>query len=210
MSSRTKTAAFYLLAVLMGGCVPVVSLHPLYSEDKQEVVFEGELLGKWAEMEDPNNTWEFRKVSDVEKGYELAVCTEDGSKGLFKAHLVELADEMFLDVFPKELPCGDVEQCELKLNVFFLVPAHSFVRVRTAEGRLEVQLTVADKMEELLEEEPGAVEYEKVENVPVLTGSVAELQEFVLEHCRDDSLFGEARVLVRQKRAEQQEGPAAE
>ncbi len=37
-NSRAKKALFYLLAALLGGCVPVMSLHPLYTE--KDVVFE--------------------------------------------------------------------------------------------------------------------------------------------------------------------------
>ena len=33
---------FYMLAALMGGCVPVMSLHPLYT--KENVVFTDEIV----------------------------------------------------------------------------------------------------------------------------------------------------------------------
>jgi len=61
----TKKLLFYLLAVLLGGCLPglpVVSLHPLFGE--KDVVFDEKLLGVW--VDDPNSpetTWEFKKLS---------------------------------------------------------------------------------------------------------------------------------------------------
>jgi len=49
---KTKKLLFYSLAALLGGCVPVMSLHPLYTE--KDVLFEEKLLGRW--VDGPNNT----------------------------------------------------------------------------------------------------------------------------------------------------------
>ena len=43
-----KKLVSYGLAVLMAGCVPIVSLHPLFTKDT--LVFEEKLLGTWAEQ----------------------------------------------------------------------------------------------------------------------------------------------------------------
>jgi len=42
---HAKGVLFYCLAVLLGGCSPVVSRHPLFTQDN--VVFEERLLGTW-------------------------------------------------------------------------------------------------------------------------------------------------------------------
>ena len=79
----TKKALFYLIAALLGGCLPVASLHPLYTD--KDVIFEKELLGKW--VDDPNNpefTWQFSRIDGVEKAYGL-VCP---TKKVKKAHLL--------------------------------------------------------------------------------------------------------------------------
>ena len=44
---NTRKLLFYLLAVLLGSCVPVMSLHPLFT--KEHLVFEEKLLGTWAD-----------------------------------------------------------------------------------------------------------------------------------------------------------------
>ncbi len=49
---NAKKFFFYLLAVLLGSCVPVMSLHPLFNE--KDVVFDEKLLGTW--VEEPNTT----------------------------------------------------------------------------------------------------------------------------------------------------------
>lgn len=49
---KGKKLLFYSLAAILGGCVPVMSLHPLYTE--KDVLFEEKLLGSW--VDGPNNT----------------------------------------------------------------------------------------------------------------------------------------------------------
>ena len=66
----TKKLLFYLLAVLLGGCVPIVSLHPLF--EKKDVVFDEKLLGTW--VQDPNapeTIWDFKRADAKEDAYRL-------------------------------------------------------------------------------------------------------------------------------------------
>ena len=116
---KTKKFLFYVLAALLGGCIPVMSLHPLYTEE--DVVFEKKLLGTW--VDDSNETtWEFKRIvedsnissglgefrfrdpDESEKAYELVYSSSDGNKGSFFAHLVKLNNRFFLDVYPSQLP----------------------------------------------------------------------------------------------------------
>ena len=48
---KTKKLLSCLIVAIIGGCIPVMSLHPLYTE--KDVVFEEGLLGTW--LDDPNN-----------------------------------------------------------------------------------------------------------------------------------------------------------
>lgn len=57
MKAKIQIAAFYLLAVILGGCVP--SLHPLFTEN--DLIFDANLVGKWASME-PNETIVFQQT----------------------------------------------------------------------------------------------------------------------------------------------------
>ncbi|MHC4171297.1 MAG: hypothetical protein ACYSWQ_30560 [Planctomycetota bacterium] len=47
---NTRKLLFYMLAGLLGGCVPVMSLNPLYTKDS--LVYDDKLLGTW--VDDPN------------------------------------------------------------------------------------------------------------------------------------------------------------
>jgi hypothetical protein len=203
---KIRKFLFYSLAALLGGCIPVMSLHPLYTE--KDVVFEEGLLGTW--LNDPNNPesfWKFEHTekpksddsSPDEKAYKLTLCDEEGNKGLFIAHLVKLDDKLFLDAYPGESPWEPKEPNEVDLlfNNMFLLPTHTFMKVDSIEPELKMRLTLESKMEELLKENPNAVEHTKVEDRLVLTASTKELQAFVLKYADNENLFADEMVLNR-------------
>ena len=166
---ETKKLFFYLLAVLMGGCLPVLSLHPLYTEEN--VVFKQELLGTWTDPNSDNNIWQFERNDESKNAYTLLVDfgNHDGAKGLFEARLVKLKDQLFLDVYPAERgfeetmepleeAAKDPNNSIWPLNFLFIVPVHTFLKVDSIEPTLQMRLTDDDKMAELLKEDPNAVQ----------------------------------------------------
>jgi hypothetical protein len=197
---NTKKHLFYLLAVLLGGCLPVISLHPLFT--KENLVFEEKLLGTWVDdTNSPEVTWEFERIAEPEKAYKLIFSDDKGKKGLFVTHLVKLENRLFLDVYPAELPWEQEDPNNLKwpYNTFFLIPAHTFIKVSSIEPQLKMRLTICDEMEKLLKEDPNAVKHTSLEDRLVLTASTKELQAFVLKHADDNRVFTGEIVLNRKK-----------
>ena len=197
---KVKKILFYLLAALLGGCVPVMSLHSLYT--KENVVFEEKLLGTW--VDDPNSpetTWEFNRIEEPKNAYKLILSDDKGQKGSFVAHLVKLENSLFLDVFPDEFPCDteDPNKTDWLYNVFFLVPVHTFIKIDSIEPQLKMRLTDDDKMEELLKEDPNAVKHMSIEDRLILTASTEELQAFVLKYADDSRVFPDEIVLNRRE-----------
>jgi hypothetical protein len=183
-----------------------MSLHPLYTE--KDVVFEEGLLGTW--FDDPNKTeafWKFERADKPKsddsapdnKAYKLILSDEEGNKGSFIAHLVKLQDKLFLDAYPSESPWEpeDPNKVDLLFNNFFLLPTHTFMKVDSIEPELKLRLTVESQLEELLKENPDAVEHTKVEDRLVLTASTKELQAFVLKYVDNEKLFADEAVLKR-------------
>jgi len=179
---KTKKVGFYLLAVVLGGCLP--SLHPLYTD--QTLVFEEKLTGKWL---DGNKIWEFKKGE--EKAYDMRVF--DGKEGLFKAHLVKLGDMMFLDIFPDDETLKDMQD----LYKVHIVPAHTFMKVEQMDPNLVLRMMNPDKVSELLENDPDLLKHEKVDDGIVLTASTEQLQEFMLRYANEEDIFGDASDLTR-------------
>lgn len=210
--TRTKKLAFYLLAALLAGCVPVVSLHPLFTTD--DLVFDEKLVGTW--VDDPNHsktTWEFSRLGEsakenpllepwkdeIAKFYRLSLADEEGRKGSFAACLVKLGDRRFLDVFPDRFPSdeSDIEKMKLVYNGFFFQPVHTFIRVDALGEKLVLRITDDDQFEELVQAEPNAVRHEVVDDRPILTAPTEALQAFVAKYAGDERLFPTDITLTR-------------
>jgi hypothetical protein len=220
---------FYLLAVSFGGCLPLMSVHPLYTE--KDLLFEDKLVGVWVDdVNDPNTTWEFTRPDESKPAYQLIFKDDEDKMGIFEAHLVKLDNLLFLDALPDRFPSGkkDAEEVELAYNTFFFVPVHTFIKIdfiaplaSAAEhlgaeaevdmGELEklsddydlilrLRLSKTDGLEKILEQDPNAVKHEDVEVFSViLTASTAQLQDFVTKYAEDKDLFAEETVLIRKK-----------
>jgi len=198
---NAKKFFFYLLAALLCGCVPVMSLHPLFNE--KDVVFDKKLLGTW--VDDPNSpktTWEFKRADTNDNAYQLIFSDEEGKKGLFVAHLVKLKDKLFLDICPAPWEQQDPNKIEWAYNTLFLIPAHTFIKINYIEPQLKMLRTDDEKMREFLKADPNAVKHTLLEDKPVLTASTNELQAFVLKYADDSRVFTEAIVLGRKKTAD--------
>lgn len=200
---KTKKLLFYLLAVLLGGCIPVMSLHPLYTEE--DVVFEEKLLGTW--VDDSNCTWEFKCPNEPEKIYKLVFSDDEGQKGSFDVRLAKLENKLFLDAYPGEMPWDkeDPNKTGWFYNTFFLIPAHTFIKINSIEPELKLQLTNVDEMKKLLKENPDTVKHELVEDGMILTASTKELQAFVVKYADDSRVFTAENILNRKKTKELQE-----
>ncbi len=213
----TKKILFYGLAILLAGCGPIFSLHPLFT--KENIVFDEKLLGTWAEDPNkPDNAWEFTRLDeagagtlaqefkdDLQRFYRLNVTAKEENtvrKASVVACLVKLEDRLFLDVFPDKVPSGeqDVEKLPLLYNAFFFVPVHTFLKVDLAGNHLKLWMTDDEKIAKLFEAEPTAVKYETVDDRPILTSSTKELQAFVLKHAGDDRLFANELTLLRKSK----------
>jgi len=189
-----------MLAVIVSGCVPVISLHSLYTE--KDIIMDKKLCGTW--IDDPNSpktTWEFKNIDEPKNAYKLTFTDEEGKKGSFVAHLVKLQNRLFLDIFPGELPweLEDPNKMDWPYNSVFLIPAHTFLKVDSIEPQLKLRLTLESNMQELLKENPGAVEHTSVGDRLVLTGSTKKLQQFILKYADDQRVFTDQVILSRKE-----------
>ena len=179
---NVKKLICFALAVAFGGCLP--SLHPLYTDDT--LVFRAELIGKWSHED---SIWEFRDAGDME--YELR--TFDGQQGRFSAHLVQLDDMLFLDIYPAD---DDLEEMQ-SFAATHLVPAHTFMKVEQIDPNLVLRLLDAGEVGSMLDDDPNLLKHEETEDRLVLTASTQELQAFMLAFGHEEDLFGEATEFTR-------------
>jgi len=184
----------------MCGCVPVISLHPLYT--KENVVFDKKLLGTW--VDDPNKTemtFNYESINEPKKAYKLIFAGQDTLKGSFIAHLVKLNDMLFLDIYPSEIPWDleDPNESDWPFNSLFLIPAHAFIKIDSVGPKLKMRLMLETQLKKILEENPEAIAHVVVEDRPVLTASTKELQAFILKYADTDKLFTDEIVLERKE-----------
>ena len=204
----------YCLAGLLAGCVPLVSLHPLFT--KETITFEEKLLGTWiADSNKPKVTWEFARIEEsaterlpnelrdqASKCYRVNLADSDGQKGSFVACLVKLQEKLFLDVLPDRFPSGEQnpETMKFAYNAFFFLRIHTFARVIFVGDQVKIRLTDDEAFKKLLEAEPKAIPHDVVDNLPVLTASTAELQAFVTKYADDERLFPSDLTLTRKSK----------
>ena len=207
---KTKKFIIYFLAAILGGCLPVASIHCLYTEEN--AAFEEKLLGTWVqEPNSPITIWEFtRDGEEPNNVYKLIFTDEEGKKGSFTAAMVKLKDKLFLDVFPDEMPWdskGDPNKLEWPYNAFLMIPVDTFLKVDSIEPQLKLRLTDEDELKKLLKDEPNAVNHAIIENRLILTASTKELQAFVLKYADDERLFADA-IELHRKAAMEPNSPA--
>ena len=211
---KLKRLAFYCLAGLIAGCMPVVSLQPLFT--KGTITFDEKLLGAWVDdVNKPGDSWEFARLEadavdrlpdelkqDPNKVYRVNIRDGEGHKGSFVACLVKLENRLFLDISPDMFPAGDkdVEKSKLLFNAFLFLRAHTFVRVDSIGEQLKLSLTDDESFEKLIQAEPKAVAHTTADDRLVLTASTEELQKFVTKYAADDRLFSNEQTLVRKSK----------
>ncbi len=168
-----------LLSVL--GCIPV-SLNGIYTD--KDSIFDSSLVGRWV-SEDEEHILNFSRAGDLE--YKVVYIDEENKTGTFKAHLVKLGENLFLDLFPNEPQSQDSGAYWIHL-----FPVHSFVWIKQMEPTLQIYCMNLDWLKKYLEKNPEALKHEMADGDRlILTASTKELQEFLVKHVTTEDAFRE-------------------
>lgn len=179
-----RLALFVLIAGIVAGCVP--SWHPLYTD--QDIIFDSQLIGTWTK-DNGDEVWKFEK--DGENKYKLTHSDNEG-KSTFEAHLVQLKDRRFLDLYIR-----DAEESKLSgVAKATLVPAHLFLRVDQIASSLKMAAVNPDWVAN--EANLKGVAHLKEKDRIMFTAETKDLQAFVLKHAEGETLFGDVFTLDRQ------------
>lgn len=208
---KAKKILFYGLVVLLGGCVPVLSLQPLFT--RQTLAFDEQLLGTWVDDANaPDTSWQFARLEPAaaeklpdeleglsEKVYRLSLRDKENRQGTFLAALVKLDGKLFLDVFADKFPSGqeDIEEMALFYNAFFFVRTHTFIKIDAIGPQLKLRLTNDDELQKLIEAEPNAVPFVSADDRIILTAATPVLQAFVTKYADDARVFADEVILER-------------
>src|SRR5687768_17583190 len=172
--------------LMMAGCVP--SLNPLYTE--QDLIFDKNLLGVWTD-EDSKETWAFT-YSD-EKEYKLVYTDEDGMKGEFKARLLKIDGNTFLDLTPIRTPGS---QNDFYKGHFLTV--HTFVLISQTAPTVQISFLEPEFLKNTIAKNPNALRHEKIGDDILITASTKQLQAFLLTHLKTEGAFAKP-ISVKRK-----------
>ncbi len=179
------------VAMLLGGCILVPSIHPLYTE--KDLVFDTALVGTWSGSDSEcEQTWDFKKAEEG-KAYDLTI-TSEGEAVYFKAHLVKLGATTLLDTYPKAT--GSTKDLYYLCHI---VPAHIFSKVERDGDELHIAMLSCDWLDARLKEKKVTIAHECVEDGVILTAPTKELQKFAQKYADDARAFGTITKLHRKK-----------
>lgn len=172
-------------AVTFTACVP--SLQPLYTAE--DVIYDESLIGAWVDTA-ANETWIFSKAGKGE--YKLVQIADDGSMGEFRARLVRVGTETFVDM----LPAGNSSVHSGFIEGHFL-PTHTFVHLMKNGDRVHVAVLEPKWLKETLAEKPDLLRHEKIDGDILLTAGPKDMQAFLRSNIKTRGAFTEPLELTR-------------
>ena len=112
---------------------------------------------------------------------------EDGLAKTYLAHVVEIGEDYFLDIYP--MP--ELQDNILSDNLF---PVHTFMKMNLENGQLKLTPFDLEKLNELFESNLVRLRHEYVEGNVVITAQPEEIQKFLDRYSNDETVFEEAEV----------------
>lgn len=166
------------------GCIP--SLNPLYTD--KDLIFKSELIGTWTE-EKSKESWTFEKTN--EKEYKLTH-SQDNNNATFKAHLVNIGEFTYLDLYPNDLKSKDY------LYEMHLYPVHTFSKIKITNDKLTIEMLDPSWLEKGLETNQINIDHVKsTDGAILLTASTEDLQKFILMYNDSKGVFQEPLALKK-------------
>jgi hypothetical protein len=177
----TRLFCLIVTALFLPGCVPIMSVHPLFQ--KERATFDTRLLGDWYAA-DGAPCCRFEKAEDGYNLYFLDKASQPVNR--YEAHLANLRGSLFLDILLKEAMPDDVFERSFPL---FLVPAHTFFQIRFEGESLEYRFLDDEWIESMRKQQKLKLPYARVEDLTVLTAPTEKLQKFVLKNLKTENAF---------------------
>jgi len=186
---KTRNLLIGLILILFfSGCV-VYSFYPLYTEKD---LFPNELLtGNWIDKD--STSWDFKHAyfgkelpENIDStSYILMMKDKDNRESKFSVHIIKLGGHYFLDFYLEDFLDDD----ELDLASFHVVPVHTFAKIDVAENRLQINWYDQDWLEKLIKENKIRIRHEYNGDYILLTASQKELQKFVAKYVDSEEAF---------------------
>jgi len=170
-----KIAVLTACAVCLAGCW-TLSVYPLYTEN--DIVFDQRLIGAWGDTTGSRDgTWIFQQGEN--NAYCLVTREKDKPEGIFKAHLVHLGDNLFLDIYP------DNPKKENEFYQSHLIPGHTFWKIAFEKKSMILAPLDQEWLEERYRNKTLEIACFSDDNVIIFTAPTAELQKFITTYAAE-------------------------
>jgi hypothetical protein len=125
----------------------------------------------------------------------LYIKDKDGKASEFKVHIIKLGGHYFLDFYLEEF----LDDNELDLASFHIVPVHTFAKVSVTKNQLQINWYNQEWLEKLIKENKIRIRHEYNGDYILLTAAPKELQKFVAKYVNSEEAFkdGIEAVLTR-------------
>ena len=168
---------------LMTGCGSLMSLQPLATD--ANTTFDPALLGTWG---DPNgDDSDFVHVAQGQnQAYDILwIEPKDNETYHLKGQLVQIGGERVLDVTPQN-----------KNEGVLTIPAHAFVLIKKVNNDFQLQFLDSQWLQEKAQQS-SSLPTSRVDGRFVVTGTTAQLQNFILQFGLDDQARSEPMIMRR-------------
>ena len=122
----------------------------------------------------------------TDESYKMVVMS-DGERIPYMAHVVEIGEDYFLDLYP--LP--EYTDATFAANLF---PVHTFMKIGVENGQLHLTQFDLEKLNELFESNLIRLRHEYVDSNVVITAQPTEIQKFLDKYSNDQAVFEDAEI----------------
>ena len=125
----------------------------------------------------------------TEEFYKMVVQDEE-DRMAYQAHLAQIGEDYFLDIYPLPEYTNDV----FSDNLF---PVHTFFKVNIENGQLNLTMFDLEKLNELFESNLIRLRHEYVNGNVLITAQPKEIQKFLDKYSDDESVFETTEIYSR-------------
>lgn len=176
MKKRLFMSLIVAALLLSLGCIP--SINPYYSKDTRSPKkdFEGDFT-----QNEGAEKWQVEAAGNT---YKIVHTDDDGNEGKFLGVLFTVDDTLFLDLEPRKM-----FSTENTLYRYHVMPMHTLFKIVLDESGFTLVPSNPEWVKKYLKVNPTEVPHVMKDNLPILTGSTEQLQEFIASHHLSDDFF---------------------
>ncbi|KYG76579.1 hypothetical protein [Roseivirga echinicomitans] len=124
-----------------------------------------------------------------DESYKMVV-VDDDERLVYQAHLVQIGNNMFLDLYP--LP--EYSDAAFGENMF---PVHTFMKLKLNGNKLDLTQFDLNKLNKLFKSNLIRLRHENVDGTILITAQPKELQKFLAKYSEDESVFDDSESYTR-------------